>query len=64
MKLVCKSKNKDYATNEQALQFIIEQQKQELDSLKNEVKCKMNEIATLNRILNEERMLRRSIVRP
>jgi hypothetical protein len=49
---------------EQALQFIIEQQKQELDSLKNELKCQTNEIATLNRILNEERMLRRSIVRP
>jgi hypothetical protein len=49
---------------EQALQFIIEQQKQELNSLKNDLKCKTNEIATLNRILNEERMLRRSIVRP
>ena len=49
---------------EQAMQFIIEQQKQELDSFKNELKCQTNEIATLNRILNEERMLRRSIVRP
>ena len=49
---------------EQTLQFIIEQQKQELDSLKNELKFQTNEIAILHRILNEERMLCRSIVRP
>ena len=54
----------DVVLREQALQFIIEQQKQELDSLKNELKYQRNEIATLHRILNEERMLRRSILRP